>query len=127
MAIRLSHQYSILSDEPKSRQDLFGFSQEVMVRLNSIMENANSNAAGFYDAVFDLVENQAVMVVGPNQAKIVNQMSRNYPFQSIYSLVLPDSHPKDEFYIRRGSLLEGPYPIDEIHKKLMPSNGSYRE
>jgi hypothetical protein len=122
-AIRLAFSYSIASEDEKTRAEFLSFAKSMMVRLNSVMQNANSSASGFYDAAFDLTENTSVMISGPNRVEVGNRLAKKLPFRMIYPMSVVNAPTIDLLYIRHGETLEGPYSFDQIQKKLSDPRG----
>ena len=124
-ALRLAYHYSVTAETEESRSEFFDFAQSVMVRLDSVMHHANSTASGFYDAAFDITTNQAVLVKGPNRVSISNELAKKMPFNVIYPMSEGVVPTRDQIFIRRGEVLEGPFSADEIQKKLVVVGRSY--
>ena len=124
-ALRLAYHYSVTSESEVNRAKFMTFAQGLMVRLNSVMHQANSTASGYFDAAYDAVANQAVMVAGPNRLKLTTKLIRKFPFSVIYPLCEGSVPTKDEIFIRRGTVLDGPFTEDEIQKKLAGSSLRY--
>lgn len=126
-AIRLAYCYSVTAETDTSRGEFLAFTQGILARLNSVMRKANCLASGYYDAAFDVIDNSAVMVAGPNRVKIGNQLAKSLPFSVIYPISLVNGPHEDQLYIRHGEILDGPYTIDEIQKKMRESKRFYSE
>ena len=126
-AIRLAYHYSVTSESDSSRMEFLTFAQGILARLNSVMRKANPLASGYFDAAFDVIENSAIMVTGPNRVKIGNMLARSLPFKLIYPMSLVNGPPQDSLYIRHGESLDGPFTVEEIQKKMSSSMRSYSD
>ena len=126
-AIRLAYSYSVTSESEASRGEFLSFAQGILARLNSVMRKANPLASGYFDAAFDVIENSAVMVTGPNRVAIGNKLAKILPFSVIFPMSVVNGPAEDHLYIRHGENLDGPYTVDEIQKKMTESKRSYSE
>ncbi len=126
-AIRLAYHYSVSAESPISRGEFKNFAQGMLAKLNSVMSKSSLLAAGYFDAAFDVTQNSAVMVVGPNRVEICLKLAKILPLSVIYPMSVANSLNEDHLYIRRGEVLEGPFNEAEIQKKMIAASRSYPE
>ena len=126
-AIRLSYCYSVAAEDEKSRSNFLIFSQSILSHLNSVMHKANPLAAGYFDAAFDVIEDSAVMIAGPNRVEVGNRLAKALPLSVVFPMSESKAATKDLLYIRHGSRLDGPFSEAEIQKKMTESSRSYSE
>ena len=120
--IRLTYGYSIAAEHEKSRAGFLAFSQSVLARLNPVMHKANPLAAGYFDAAFDVIEDSAVVITGPNRVEMGNRLAKKQPMSVIYPMTESHAPTKDLLFIRHGSRLDGPFTEAEIQKKMTQSS-----
>jgi hypothetical protein len=126
-AIRLMFRYSIVSEDLGNRSKFLAFARSVLVRLNTVMENARMPACGYFDAAFDVIQNQSIVVSGPNRIDEANRLAIMFPFFPIYPLSVPNGKPKNEYFLREGEALRGPFSESEIRKMLRDAPRFYSE
>lgn len=126
-ALRLMFRYSIVSEDTGNRAKFLAFARSVLVRLNTVMENARMPATGYFDAAFDLIQNQSLVVSGPNRIEDANRLSTLFPFFPVYPISVPNGRSKTEYFLREGEVLRGPFSELEIQKILQDAPRFYSE
>ena len=124
-ALRLAYHYSVIAEDLDMRANFATFVQGIMVRLNGIMNHASSTASGYFDASFDIIQNKAIIASGPNRVDESVALAKKYPLLPIYPLSLANKDRKLCFYIQEGTVMQGPFTEEDVHKKLKEAGLPY--
>lgn len=118
MALHLAYSYSVVAESQADRSRFLEMAQSMSVRLNTLMSNASPGASGYFDAVTDLIQNRAVLIDGPTRVQDCLDLSKELPLVPIYPSDIAKDKKQTCYFIREGTILQGPFTKSEVTKQI---------